>query len=90
MIYKYYIYDHRHKKSSLMSLQRIKNKGADQLANFSTLIVCYLDSIIPMVSLFNVNHVLYSAGWFQSLISPKHPRRFSCYTAVIVVEILYT
>ena len=54
------------------------------------LIVCYLDSIIPMVSLFNVNHVLYSAGWFESLISPKHPRRFSCYTAVIVVEILYT
>ena len=49
MIYKYYIYDHRHKKSSLMSLQRIKNKGADQLANFSTLIVCYLDSIIPMI-----------------------------------------
>ena len=90
MIYKYYIYEHRHKKSSLMSLQRIKNKGADQLANFSTLIVCYLDSIIPMVSLFNVNHVLYSAGWFESLISPKHPRRFSCYTAVIVVEILYT
>ena len=78
------------KKSTLMSLQRIKNKGADQLANFSTLIVCYLDSIIPMVSLFNVNHVLYSAGWFESLISPKHPRRFSCYTAVIVVEILYT
>ena len=78
------------KKSSLMSLQRIKNKGADQLANFSTLIVCFLDSIIPMVSLFNVNHVLYSAGWFESLISPKHPRRFSCYTAVIVVEILYT
>ena len=75
---------------SLMSLQRIKNKGADQLANFSTLIVCYLDSIIPMVSLFNVNHVLYSAGWFESLISPKHPRRFSCYTAVIVDEILYT
>ena len=71
MIYKYYIYDHRHKKSSLMSLQRIKNKGADQLANFSTLIVCYLDSIIPMVSLFNVNHVLYSAGWFESLISPN-------------------
>ena len=83
-------HDHRHKKSSLMSFQRIKNKGADQLANFSTLIVCYLDSIIPMVSLFNVNHVLYSAGWFESLISPKHPRRFSCYTAVIVVEILYT
>ena len=83
-------YDHRHKKSSLMSLQRIKNKGADQLANFSTLIVCFLDSIIPMVSLFNVNHVLYSAAWFESLISPKHPRRFSCYTAVIVVEILYT
>ena len=66
------------------------DKGADQLANFSTLIVCYLDSIIPMVSLFNVNHVLYSAGWFESLISPKHPRRFSCYTAAIVVEILYT
>ena len=32
----------------------------------------------------------FSAGWFESLISPKHPRRFSCYTAVIVVEILYT
>ena len=62
----------------------------DRFSHFSTLIVCYLDSIIPMVSLFNVNHVLYSAGWFESLISPKHPRRFSCYTAVIVVEILYT
>ena len=67
MIYKYYIYDHRHKKSSLMSLQRIKNKGADLLANFSILIVCYLDSIIPMVSLFNVNHVLYSADFYRNI-----------------------
>ena len=60
-----------HFLSLYLSLQRIKNKGADQLANFSTLIVCFLDSIIPMVSLFNVNHVLYSAGWFESLISQK-------------------
>ena len=50
----------------------------------------YILDLYPFDYFNNVNHVLYSEGWFESLISPKHPRRFSCYTAVIVVEILYT
>ena len=60
----------------------------DRFSHFLSLYLRLL--VFHQVSLFNVNHVLYSAGWFESLISPKHPRRFSCYTAVIVVEILYT
>ena len=35
----------RHKKSNLMPVQRMKNKGAYQPVNFSTLVIRYWDII---------------------------------------------